>query len=141
MEVAFLEPEQVRRLKSDFRFVADYLVQTRTGGQYVPSDAQIDHVDETLKLMGALTGDNRFQRSINDLMSEGKERISMRTVIDDYIDRRHAEYETIIADKERALADSKRALADSKRALADKDRALADKDREIQELKARLGIA
>ena len=131
VEVAFLTPEQIQRMKSDFRFVADYLVQTRTGGKYIPPDTRIHHVDETLKLMGALIGDNRFQRSINELASEEKEEgISMRNFIDDYIDRRHEEtrkkYEIILADRDRALADSKRALA--------------DKDREIQELKSRLGI-
>ena len=60
--------------------------------------------------------------------------------IDDYIDRRHEEYKTIIADKDRALADKDRALADRDRALAESKRALADRDREIQELKSRLGI-
>lgn len=81
VEVAFLTPEEVGRLKSDFRFVADYLVQTRTSGNYIPSDDQIVHVDETLKLLGAITGDNSFQETMNTFMANGKEGVTMCDVV------------------------------------------------------------
>ena len=125
MEVSFLKPEQLRRLKSDFRFVADYLVQTRTGGTYIPSDARIAHADETLKLMGAITGDHRFQEAINDLAAQGKEDISMCDVIDSYIDKGRAQ------GREEGREETRKEY----------EAILADKDREIRELKQRLGLA
>lgn len=76
-----MTPEEVGRLKSDFRFVADYLVQTRTSGNYIPSDDQIVHVDETLKLLGAITGDNSFQETMNTFMANGKEGVTMCDVV------------------------------------------------------------
>ena len=91
VEVAFLTPEELGRLKSDFRFVADYLVQTRTTGNYVPSDDRIVHVDETLKLLSAITGDNRFQESMNAFGENGKENVTMCEVINNYINQGRAE--------------------------------------------------
>ena len=138
VELAFLEPEQVKKLKSDFRFVADYLVQTRTGGEYTPPDNRIVHVDETLKLMGAITGDNRFERAVNAIPTDKKEKegVSMRSVIDSYIDlgREEArkEYETVLAERDRTLAEKDRTLAE-------KDRMLEALTREIAELKQRYG--
>ena len=81
VDVAFLTPEEVGRLKSDFRFVADYLVQTRTSGDYVPSDGRIVHVDETLKLLGAITGDSSFQETMNMFEENGKENMTMCDVV------------------------------------------------------------
>lgn len=81
VEVAFLTPEEVSKLKSDFRFIADYLVQTRTSGNYVPSDGKIAHVDETLKLLGAITGDNSFQKTMNEFTANGKESMTMCDVV------------------------------------------------------------
>ena len=84
IEVAYLSPEQLGRLKSDFRFIADYLVQFRQTRKYVPADAEIRHRDETLKLFGAVTGDRSFENALKNLMEqEGKENITMCDVVKD----------------------------------------------------------
>ena len=133
IEVAFLSPEQIGKLKSDFRYVADYLVQTRTNGKYVPTDGQIVHVDETLKLLGAITGDDRFQESMNTLT--GRRQVTMSDVIDSYIaqgrEEARKEYEAVLAEKDRAM----------KAVLAEKDRAMKKMAEELRELKLRYGQA
>ena len=60
-EIAFLTPEKVKQFRSDFRYVADYLVQKRMTNDYKPSADLLQHVDETLKLMSVLTDDRRFE--------------------------------------------------------------------------------
>ena len=65
-EIAFLEPEQVAKFKSDFRIVADYFVQTRMSKDYVPSKENFKHVDEILKLFRVLTDDSRFEEVQNN---------------------------------------------------------------------------
>ncbi len=79
-EIAFLTPEQVQLFHSDFKHVADYFVQKRMNDDYKPSDEQLKHVDEILKLMSVLTGDTRFEEVIREL--SGKGGTSMCTVLD-----------------------------------------------------------
>ena len=148
MEIASLSPERVRQFKSDFRFVADYLVQTRSGGAYAPPDDRIVHVDETLKLLEAITGDSSFQDAVNALAAEKKEEVSMCEVVQQFKyegwkkgrEEARKEYEAILADKDRSLADKDRSLADKDRSLADKDHALEAAQRELRELKQRFGL-
>lgn len=59
-EISWLSDEQVAMFQSDFRIVADYFVQLRKNNNYVASKETICHVDEVLKTMAVLTGDNRF---------------------------------------------------------------------------------
>ena len=79
-EIAFLTPEKVKLFRSDFRYVADYLVQKRMTNDYEPSADLLQHVDETLKLMSVLTDDRRFEEVIEEL--PGKGGTSMCTVLD-----------------------------------------------------------
>ena len=79
-EIAFLTPEKVKLFRSDFRYVADYLVQKRMTNNYKPSADLLQHVDETLKLMSVLTDDRRFEEVIEEL--PGKGGTSMCTVLD-----------------------------------------------------------
>ena len=79
-EIAFLTPEKVKLFRSDFRYVADYLVQKRMTNDYKPSADLLQHVDETLKLMSVLTDDRRFEEVIEEL--PGKGGTSMCTVLD-----------------------------------------------------------
>ena len=142
IEIAFLTPEQIGKLKSDFRHVADYLVQIRTTGRYIPTDLRIDHVDETLKLLGAITGDDRFLEAMNDAALAGKEQVTMSNVIDSYIAKGRKEgceetskkYEAVLAEKDRAMAEKDRAMAE-------KDRAINNMAQELRELKLRYGLA
>ena len=70
----------MKLFRSDFRYVADYLVQKRMTNDYKPSADLLQHVDETLKLMSVLTDDRRFEEVIQEL--PGKGGTSMCTVLD-----------------------------------------------------------
>ncbi len=61
-EIAYLTDEQVEMFQSDFKIVADYFVQKRKNDAYVPSSEKIKHVDEILKIMKVLTGDDTFEK-------------------------------------------------------------------------------
>lgn len=60
-EIAYLPREKVELFRSDFRIVADYFVQKREHGDYIPEPRMIQHVQETLQLISAMTGDDRFE--------------------------------------------------------------------------------
>lgn len=70
IEVAWLTDEELGRLKSDFGIVADFFTQKRKNGDYVPSNKEIIHVSETLELLSAITGDERFKETC---FEKGKE--------------------------------------------------------------------
>ncbi len=65
-EIAYLEEEKTALFKSDFRILVDYLHQLRTNNSYNPKDYTIKHINELLTLMSVMTGDNRFEDSINE---------------------------------------------------------------------------
>ena len=79
-EIAYLDKEKINLFKSDFRILADYLYQMRVNRDYIADETTIEHVEELLTLMSAMTGDNRFEETINDL--KGKEKINMCEVLD-----------------------------------------------------------
>lgn len=79
-EIAYLSDEQVSKFKSDFKLVADYFVQMRKTGKYIPPSDQIVHVQEVLSLMSALTKDNRFVDVYESV--KGKEKVNMCEVLD-----------------------------------------------------------
>lgn len=78
VDVAWLSREQVSQFKSDFRIVADYFVQMRENGDYVPSKATIRHVHEVMRLMAVMTGDTRFE----EVYQEGAEGKNMCEFLD-----------------------------------------------------------
>ena len=59
-EIAYLTDEQVKKFKSDFKFVADYFVQMRKNKNYIAPKEVVKHVDEVLKLMQVLTKDKAW---------------------------------------------------------------------------------
>ena len=62
-EVAWLSDEQLEMFQSDFGIVANYFVQKRRNKDYIPDDERvIQHVDEVLKLLSVMTGDDRFEK-------------------------------------------------------------------------------
>ena len=65
---------------SDFWILADYLYQMRVNKDYVAGDTVIEHVDELLMLMSAMTKDYRFEETINEV--KGKEHVTMCEVLD-----------------------------------------------------------
>ena len=91
MEIPWLEEEQVAMFKSDFKIVADYFVQMRKNKGYNPTKDEIKHVDEILKMMKVLTGDDRFEIT----MSERKEVKNMCEVLDKVEARGEARGEAI----------------------------------------------
>ena len=79
-EIAYLDREKIDLFKSDFRILADYLYQMRKNRDYIADKTNIGHVEELLTLMSAMTGDNRFEETINDF--KGKEKVNMCEVLD-----------------------------------------------------------
>ena len=80
-ELAFLSDEKVKKFKSDFGILVDYLVQMRKTGNYVPPTREITHVREMLNMMSAVTDDDRFAKTYEEVI-EGKEPKNMCTVLD-----------------------------------------------------------
>ena len=60
--------------------MSDYLYQMRINKHYVAGDTVIEHVDELLMLMSAMTNDYRFEETINEV--KGKENVTMCEVLD-----------------------------------------------------------
>ena len=79
-EIAYLDREKIDLFKSDFRILADYLYQMRKNRDYIADETTIEHVDELLTLMSTMTGDNRYEETINEL--KGKEKVNMCEVLD-----------------------------------------------------------
>lgn len=69
-QIAYLTREQVQMFRSDFRIVADYFVQKRENGNYIPSSQEITHVQETLQLLSIMTNDHRFEEVLNESTKE-----------------------------------------------------------------------
>lgn len=76
-EIAWLDRKQVKKFQSDFRIVADYFVQMRESGDYVPNEDKLNHIQETLQLLGVMTGDHRFEEALNN---NGNEQGGVQTV-------------------------------------------------------------
>ena len=70
-EIAYLTDEQVKCFKSDFRIIADYFVQKRKNGEYVPEPQVLKHVQETLQMLSIMSGDHRFEEVYNESMERG----------------------------------------------------------------------
>ena len=81
VEVAWLTDEQLELFQSDFKILADYFVQMRKNGTYVPSRQQAVHMQEVLQTMGALLHDDRFERAYQEAEGEEKPR-NMCEVLD-----------------------------------------------------------
>jgi len=79
-EIAYLEREAIDKFRSDFWILADYLYQMRVNNDYVACESVIKHVDELLMLMSAMTKDDRFEETINELSR--KESVTMCEVLD-----------------------------------------------------------
>ena len=60
-EISYLTEEQVKLFESDFGILADFFVQKRKTGEYIPSEKKIVHKEEFIMLMSVLTGDKRYQ--------------------------------------------------------------------------------
>lgn len=82
VEVAFLD-DKLDNFHSDFCIIAEYFVNRRKNVDYIPSPQEIKHVDEFLKLLQALTGDDRYYEVLDTLQKEEKkEGVNMCEVLD-----------------------------------------------------------
>lgn len=82
VEVAFLD-DKLDNFHSDFRIIAEYFVNKRRNIEYTPSAQEIQHIDEFLKLLQALTGDDRYFDVLNLLQKEAKkEGVNMCEILD-----------------------------------------------------------
>ncbi|MCR4697223.1 MAG: Rpn family recombination-promoting nuclease/putative transposase [Lachnospiraceae bacterium] len=89
VEVAYLSEEQIDMLQSDFKIIADFFVQKRKNGNYIPSDYPIKHIDELLKIMEVTSGDERYQELLNELDEmQSKGRVNTMCEIYDQIEGR-----------------------------------------------------
>ena len=83
VEIAWQSDETFAQYKSDFKFIADYYIQMRKHpGEYIPSKEKIKHVDSVLKMMSALTGDDRFERIVNERVKGERRPRNMCEVLD-----------------------------------------------------------
>ena len=71
-QIAYPNREQVELFQSDFKVVADYFVQKRENGDYVPSSQDLTHVQETLQLLSIMTNDHRFEDTYNTSTDDRK---------------------------------------------------------------------
>ena len=71
-QIAYLTREQVELFQSDFKVVADYFVQKRENGDYVPSSQDLTHVQETLQVLSIMTNDHRFEDAYNTSTDDRK---------------------------------------------------------------------
>lgn len=61
-EISWLDDETISKFKSDFRIVARFFSEKRKNKNYIPDDKdEIRHVDEVLKLLSAMTGDDQYE--------------------------------------------------------------------------------
>ena len=75
VNVAWLSDEQLEKFQSDFGIVARFFCEKRRNKDYIPNDRTvIKHVDEVLKLLSVMTGDNRYEEV---LLYKGKEVTNM----------------------------------------------------------------
>jgi hypothetical protein len=66
-EIAWLTDEQISKFKSDFKIVANFFVNKRKNKDYISDDkTTIKHVDEILKFLSVMTGDNRYEELLAD---------------------------------------------------------------------------
>ena len=79
-QVAWLTDEQVEMFQSDFKVVADYFVQKRKNNGYMPTKAEIKHVEAVLQLLSIMEHDYRFMEAIH--RDDGKENRNMCDVLD-----------------------------------------------------------
>ena len=64
-EIAWLDDNTINMFQSDFKFVAKYFQAKRLNKDYEPSNEELKHADELMKLFTALTCDNSFEEVYN----------------------------------------------------------------------------
>ncbi|MBO4533149.1 MAG: Rpn family recombination-promoting nuclease/putative transposase [Treponema sp.] len=86
-EIAWLDEETISKFKSDFKIVAEFFHAKRINEEIKGSKEIIKHVDETLKLMSSLTGDDSFERVYNELNEKKKGGTNMDELLQRYVNK------------------------------------------------------
>ncbi len=81
-----LEREVIEKFRSDFKIVADFFWCKRNKNEYEPRAETIKHVDEVLKLLSALTQDERFCELDEEKLPQ-KGAIKMCDIINQFINK------------------------------------------------------
>ena len=81
-EIAWLNNKTIDLFQSDFRFLAKFFRAKRLNKKYIGSKEKIEHVEQTLKMFSALTGDDSFERIYNDNDFRKKGGVTMCDVVD-----------------------------------------------------------
>ena len=84
-DIGGMTMEEASVFKSDFREIAEHFIKVRNGGEYVPSERTITHVDEFLKLMLAISGDRDYEKLIIKNNSNDKEDVNVCRVLQEAI--------------------------------------------------------
>ena len=107
VEVAFLEQEQIDLLQSDFKILADFLVQKRKGNDFYPNYPS-KHIDVLLKMIGVLSVDKRYLDILEELKEthdlSKEEEVNMCEVYDK-IFQKGVQQEKANTERERKRAD------------------------------------
>ena len=85
MEVAFLSDEQIEKFQSDFRVVAEYFRSLREDREFSPK--KIEHVEEVLDLLAAVTKDDRYLDILGEEWLNQEGGVTMCELLDRYIKR------------------------------------------------------
>ena len=75
-EISWLTDEQVEKFQSDFRIVAEYFTQIRKNDEYKPSEQEIRHVDEVLKLLAVFGGVSEADKLLKSGNTKGVKTMS-----------------------------------------------------------------
>lgn len=96
-EIAWLTEEQVSMFQSDFRIVAEYFTQIRKNNEYVPTEKEIQHVDEVLKFLSVFGEEEGSEKFLN--AQRKKEDDKMAGVIDRMVEERSEKRAAEMAEK------------------------------------------
>ena len=84
-EIAWLDDETINKFTSDFKHVAKYFQTKRLNKKYEGSTESIKHVDETLKMFVALTGDKYFESLYNNSNFKKKGGVTMCDIVQGFV--------------------------------------------------------
>ena len=76
-DIGGMTMEEASVFKSDFREIAEHFIKVRNGGEYVPSERTITHVDEFLKLMSVMAGDKTYEEVVKKIHLQGEDKEGM----------------------------------------------------------------
>lgn len=94
-QIAYLDNETIDKFQSDFRTVARFFAdrrKLRDGeiSELTETTQELMHAKEVFEMLGALTGDNRFESAYDDVVRAGKEQ-TMCSVLNEIQEKGRAE--------------------------------------------------